>query len=79
LIIEFSQFHTRTTYTASKVKSFLSRRIDAYRSPYGRITEDHPRQCITAATINPSAHGYLINDTGNVRFWCVVRAVGLAT
>ena len=37
---------------AETIKRVLSSRKDRYRSPYGRIVEDHPRQCIFAGTTN---------------------------
>lgn len=50
-------------------KAFLSRDIDIYRAPYGRRTQDHPRQCIFAGTTNQAES--LTDVTGNRRFWPV--------
>lgn len=50
-------------------KAFLSRDIDIYRAPYGRRTQDHPRQCIFAGTTNQAES--LTDITGNRRFWPV--------
>ena len=53
--------------TNEAVKSFLSRQKETYRTPYDRIPEDRPRQCVFAGTTNRLA--FLPNDrTGNRRF-----------
>lgn len=53
----------------SKVKAFITRRIDHFRPPYGRRTADYPRQCVFAGSIN--ADTYLRDETGARRFWPV--------
>jgi len=52
-----------------RVKSFLSRRIDRYRPPYGRETVSRPRTAVFAATTN--ALQYLTDETGARRYWPV--------
>lgn len=52
------------------VKSFLSRRDDQYRSPYGTYVESHPRNSIIVGTTN-TTNGFLRDITGNRRFWPV--------
>jgi predicted P-loop ATPase len=75
-IIEFAEFDRLGKVEASRVKAFISTRIDTFRAPWGRVAEDHPRQWVGAITINPGAEGHLPDDTGNVRFWTVACAVG---
>lgn len=53
----------------SSVKAFLVRRIDSFRSPYARISEDVPRQSVFIGTVNEGE--YLKDPTGNRRFWPV--------
>lgn len=49
------------------VKSFISRTSDRFRSPYGRRTEEYPRQCVFAGSTNNLM--FLKDRTGNRRFW----------
>lgn len=49
------------------VKAFLSRTTDRFRAPYGRRTEEYPRQCVFAGSTNNLL--FLKDRTGNRRFW----------
>lgn len=51
------------------VKAFLSRTVDRFRAPYGKRTEEYPRQCVFAGTTNNLL--FLKDKTGNRRFWPV--------
>ncbi len=51
-------------------KSFITSRVDRYRKPFGRIAEDHPRQVMFVATLNPTE--ILTDPTGARRFWTVL-------
>ena len=51
-IFEFSEFARINRATLEAVKSFISRRVDHYRPPYGRIARDFPRSCIFIGTTN---------------------------
>jgi putative DNA primase/helicase len=68
-IVELSELHGIKGKSLETVKSFLSIRIDSFRSPYGRRTEEHPRQCTFAATTNDFTS--LSDESGNRRFWPV--------
>lgn len=49
------------------VKAFISRASDRFRSPYGKRTEEYPRQCVFAGSTNNLM--FLKDRTGNRRFW----------
>jgi predicted P-loop ATPase len=71
LIIEIAELDALTRATASATKSFLTRRRDRYRPPYGKHLTTLPRQCIFAGSTNPPAEGYLKDPTGARRLWPV--------
>lgn len=48
------------------IKAFITSRVDTYRPPYGRRTEQRPRMCVLAGTTN--SQNFLTDTTGNRRF-----------
>ena len=73
-LIEMSELDALTKATNSAIKSFVTRRHDRFRPPYGRHVVDQPRQCVFAGSINPTG-GYLKDPTGARRFWPVACGV----
>jgi putative DNA primase/helicase len=71
LLVEIAEMDALTRATSSTIKSFLTRRYDRCRPPYGKHPINLPRQCVFAATINPPVGGYLKDPTGSRRFWPV--------
>ena len=71
LLVEIAEMDALTKATSSAIKAFLTRRRDRFRPPYGKHTINLPRQCVFAATINPTVGGYLKDPTGARRFWPV--------
>ena len=69
-LVEIAEAAALLRYESEETKAFITKRVDRYRSPYGIIAEDHPRQFALFATINPS-QGYLRDATGNRRHWPV--------
>ena len=65
-IIELSEMQASTKADNDMIKAFLSRQTDKFRVPYGRRTEEYPRQCVFAATTNDSI--FLKDRTGGRRF-----------
>jgi hypothetical protein len=56
------------------VKAFITSKVDRYRPAYGRVIEEHYRQCVLVGTTNENT--YLRDRTGNRRFWPIaVRKV----
>jgi predicted P-loop ATPase len=73
-LIELSELDALTKATNPAIKSFITRRHDRLRLPYGRHMVDRPRQCVFAGSINPTG-GYLKDPTGARRFWPVACGV----
>jgi putative DNA primase/helicase len=72
--IEMSELDALTRATNSAVKSFITRRNDRFRPPYGKHVLERPRQCVFVGSINPMG-GYLRDPTGARRFWPVTCGV----
>jgi predicted P-loop ATPase len=68
-IVELPELDAMTRAEVSKVKSFVSRRTDRFRPPYGRRLVEAHRQCVFAGSVNHSE--YLRDETGGRRFWPV--------
>ena len=51
------------------LKGFISRAMDRFRVPYGRVDEAYPRRTSFIGTCNSDE--YLIDETGNRRYWTV--------
>jgi putative DNA primase/helicase len=47
----------------------MSTSVDRLRKPFGRVSQDFPRQNVFAVTLNPFGRGYLKDETGNRRYW----------
>jgi len=67
LIIEFADLSNWPKYDVDVLKKTITCRVDRYRAPYARNSEDFPRTSIFAGTTNESI--YLRDDTGARRFW----------
>lgn len=69
LIIELSEMQAARKAENDQLKAFLSRQVDKFRAPYGRRTEEYPRQCVFGATTNN--FDMLKDRTGGRRFLIV--------
>jgi predicted P-loop ATPase len=67
--VEWSEIEHLIRVEPGTVKAFVSRRVDRYRPPFGRNTQEFPRHCVVIGTTNEDE--YLRDDTGNRRFWPV--------
>ena len=66
-IVELAELQaTKRTKDVETIKAFITSRVDTYRVPYGRRTEQRPRMCILCGTSNPT--DFLTDRTGNRRF-----------
>jgi hypothetical protein len=70
-IMEWAELdHVMGRKHAGQIKSFLSQSTDLFRVPYGKATESFPRRGIIVGSTNRST-GFLVDDTGNRRFWVI--------
>jgi predicted P-loop ATPase len=70
-IMEWAELdHVTGRRHAGQVKSFLTTQRDDFRVPYGRAVEPHPRRGIIVGSTNRT-EGFLVDDTGNRRFWVI--------
>ena len=69
-LVEMAELDALLRAALPATKSFVTRRVDRFRPPYGKHVIDRPRQCVFAGTINPIG-GYLKDPTGGRRFWPV--------
>jgi hypothetical protein len=64
-IIELAEIpHVRKE--SERAKMFFSTQEDRYRASYGRLNQDHPRQCVFFGTSN---NLQFVDATGNARYW----------
>jgi len=68
-VVENPELATLKRSDLESYKAFFSKQIDRVRAPYGERWQEHRRQCVFIGTTN--AEDYLIDKTGNRRFWPV--------
>lgn len=68
-VYEFDELDAFRGRDATRVKSFITLRVDSYRPAYGRAIVDIPRECAFVGSTNEDR--YLADPTGNRRFWPV--------
>ena len=74
-IMEWAELdHITGRKHAGQIKAFLTQQTDTFRAPYARSTEDYPRRSIIVGSTNRDT-GFLVDDTGNRRFWVIPVAV----
>jgi len=69
-IYELSELENVVTGSReSRLKAWITSTHDAYRPPYGKAVERHPRGCAICGTTNRTQ--FLTDDTGSRRHWIV--------
>ena len=70
-IMEWAELdHIMSRKHAGTVKAFLTQSTDVIRVPYGKAMEEFPRRGIIVGSTNRTT-GFLVDDTGNRRFWVI--------
>ncbi len=70
-IMEWAELdHVTSRKHAGQVKAFLTTQSDLFRAPYGKAVEACPRRGIIVGSTNRT-EGFLVDDTGNRRFWVI--------
>jgi predicted P-loop ATPase len=72
MLVEIAEMDSFSKTDVDKIKQVISCRVDRYRKPYGRHSEDHPRSCVFAGTVN--GDDWNRDHTGARRFWPVACA-----
>lgn len=67
LLVEIADLDSFSRADTNRIKKVITCRTDRFRVPYGRTTQDHPRQSIFVGTTNEQH--YLRDSTGARRFW----------
>lgn len=65
-LVEISELEAFQRTDISRIKQFLSLRVDRFRAAYGRHIQELPRRCVFFGTTNSSE--FLQDSTGNRRF-----------
>jgi len=69
-IHELGEFDRITSKKAAgEIKDFLTRQNDVFRKPYGREALSHPRRSAICGSVNKNS--FLLDETGNRRFWII--------
>lgn len=72
--IEIAELDAIRGKASTKIKDFISRRVDEYRPSYGRCHVRLPRQCVFVGTTNSTE--WHSDPTGARRFWpCKVGSI----
>ena len=71
-LVEFAELGSMSKSVESKVKAFITDRVDTYRRAYAHLEIDQKRRCVFVGSVNPGAgQGYLKDATGGGRWWPV--------
>ncbi len=65
--LELAELQQLIRSEPATVKAYLTRQVDRFRPPYGKVFVDRPRQTVLIGTTNDDE--WLSDPTGNRRFW----------
>lgn len=68
-LVEVGELDAFRRSDVTRIKQFLSQRVDRFRAAYGRHVKELPRTCVFFGTTNN--YGFLTDETGNRRFYPV--------
>lgn len=68
-IVEIGELDSSFRKDIARLKSFITSSVDYIRAPYAIRAMKYPRQTVFAASVNSDE--YLVDDTGNRRWWTV--------
>lgn len=68
-VCELGELDRTTTKDSAGLKAFITQDLDEYRTPYARKAVRRPRRTSFCGTVNPD--DYLVDVTGNRRFWTI--------
>lgn len=72
IVVEMSELASMNKAIIEEMKTFVTRKKDTFRPAWGKTILERKRVFILAATTNnDSADGYLVDPTGNRRYWPV--------
>jgi putative DNA primase/helicase len=71
MIVELSELASFKKANNEEIKGFISRRVDEYRPPYGRLVGARRRYFVVTGTTNEVDDGWMTDETGNRRYWPV--------
>ena len=66
-MIELAELDALSRAEMTTVKAWITRKIDRFRAPFGKLPESHRRQCILVGTTNELTP--LKDSTGGRRYW----------
>lgn len=69
LVCELGELDATFKKDIPALKGFITNQFDQVRHPYAAKSSSHPRRTVFCATVNQ--HNFLVDQTGNSRFWPV--------
>ncbi|WP_294395679.1 VapE domain-containing protein [uncultured Clostridium sp.] len=69
ILVEWGELDHTLMADQSKIKQYITRSIDEYRSPYARAAQKYPRVTSYIGTVNRKY--FLKDETGSRRFWVI--------